>query len=372
MTKQIGSLDVHFLVEELKYIENSRIDKIYNFGKDELYFQFFKSGKGKKIIKIILGKALYIADSKTSEENPSHFCMMLRKHLSGKTLVSIDQIKPERIIKFVFKGKEETKKLYIEVFAKGNAILCDDQDIILESVIKHRFRDRAILPREEYKHPKMKYNYFKIKKEEITNLFKESKKDKVVTLLAIELGLGGICSEEVCLLSKVDKNQEPKKITKDEIEVISKSIRKLIKNKPDSQIIYENKEAVDVLPFSLNFYKEYEKKKFTSFSEALDYYFTNEVKSINKKESKYEGQINELKRIIGEQETTFKSLKDRETENRKKAELIYNNYQLINEILKEINKAKEKHSWEEIKKRLKGHKVVKDLDVKEKKVVIEV
>ena len=63
---------------------------------------------------------------------------------------------------------------------------------------------------------------------------------------------------------------------------------------------------------------------------------------------------------------------EKEEEDRKKAELIYNNYKLISEILSEINKAKEKHSWEEIKKRLKGHKIVKDIDMKEKKVTVEV
>jgi len=109
----------------------------------------------------------------------------------------------------------------------------------------------------------------------------------------------------------------------------------------------------------------------TSFSEALDYYFTKEVKLI-KKELPHEKQINELKRIIEEQEITMESLRNKEIENRKKAELIYNNYNTIKEILDEINRASKKHSWQEIKKKLKGHKIVKDVDIKEKKVVVEV
>ena len=74
---------------------------------------------------------------------------------------------------------------------------------------------------------------------------------------------------------------------------------------------------------------------------------------------------------MGEQEATLKGLKVKETENRKKAELIYKNYQLIKEILDEINKASKKYSWEDIKKKLKGHKVVKDVDVKDKRVVVD-
>ena len=45
---------------------------------------------------------------------------------------------------------------------------------------------------------------------------------------------------------------------------------------------------------------------------------------------------------------------------------------ILKEIIEEINKAKEKHSWKDIKKKLKGHKVIKDVDIKDKRIVIEV
>jgi len=44
----------------------------------------------------------------------------------------------------------------------------------------------------------------------------------------------------------------------------------------------------------------------------------------------------------------------------------------INEILTEINKAKNKYSWKEIKHRLKGHKIIKNIDEKEKNIIIEI
>ena len=57
---------------------------------------------------------------------------------------------------------------------------------------------------------------------------------------------------------------------------------------------------------------------------------------------------------------------------RQKGELIYQNYQLIKEILDELNKASKKYSWKEIKEKLKGHKVIKEVNEKERKVIIEV
>ena len=372
MAKQLGSLEMHFLLKELKELEKSRVDRAYNIGKEEIYIQFHKSSVGKKILRIILGKSIFISEEKSSDEKPSHFCMMMRQHLEGKILEQIEQIKPERIIKMDFWSKEDEKILYIEFFGKGNAILCNKDDIIIEALLKQKFRERSILPKLKYRHPSMKYNIFDIKKEDIANFLDNSSKDKVVTALATELGLGGVYSEEVCLLSDIDKNTSPKKINENDASKILDSIKKIINKKSSPRIIYKNGVAVDVVPTDIEFYKNHEEKKFPSFNEALEHYFTHEIMLAEKKKDPYEKQINELKRIIEEQESTLKGLAQKEEEDRKKAELIYNNYKLISEILSEINKAKEKHSWEEIKERLKGHKIVKDIDVKEKRVVVDI
>lgn len=372
--KQIASLELHFLVNELKYLENSRVDKIYNSGKEEIYIQFHKSNVGKKILRIIVGKALFITEEKSVDESPSGYCMMLRKHLEGKFLDSIEQLEPERILQLVFKTKNETKKLYLEFLGKGNLILCNEDGIIIDCLVHHKFRDRTVFPKEKYKYPSMEYNLFDINKTELSNLFKNSKKDKIITSLATELGLGGVYSEEVCLLSNIDKSALPKEIDDSRIKNIINSIKKLIskKNKTKPQIIYKNKEPIDAVPIDLELYRDLEKKKFLSYSEALWGYYALELNLIKKKDSPYAKKIKELKWIMAEQEVTLNELKVKETENRKKGEIIYNNYQMIKDILDEINKASKKYSWKEIKEKLKWHKVVKDVDVKEKKVVIEV
>jgi len=371
MAKQLSSLDMHFLLKELKDLENSRVDRIYNSGKEEAYIQLHKANAGKSILRLILGKAIFLALEKSIDETPSGFCMLLRKHLEGKFLDSITQLEPERILEFAFKSKDEKKILYIEFFGKGNIILCSEDNKIIDSLIRHKFKDRTIFPKEQYEHPSMQYNPFKIKDNELASLFKNSKKDKLITSLATELGLGGVYSEEVCLLSGIDKNTIPKEIGEKQIKNIVNSIKKIINKKSSPKIIFENDGFIDVAPIDLEFYKDYKNKGFSSFSGALEEYFAHELKSI-KKESPYTNKIKELNRIIEEQKISLEGLKSSEEENRKKAELIYHNYQLIKEILDEINKASKKYSWEEIKEKLKGHKLIKDVDVKDKKVVVEV
>jgi len=370
--KQISALELHFLVKELKDLESSRVDKIYNNSKEEIYIQLHKSNAGKKILRIIIGKSIFLTETKSVDERPSEFCLLLRTNLEGKFLDSIEQIDPERILKFAFKSKYEVKNIYLEFFGKGNVILCNNDNVIIDCSIKHKFKDRSILPKQNYIYPNMQYNLFNIGKKDIVDLLKNSKRDKVVTSLATELGLGGVYSEEICLLSNIDKNNNPQKINNNGITKILNSIKKIINKKNNPQVVYKDKELIDAVPINLELYQANEKKEFSNYNDALNEYFMHELKFIKKKESPYSKRINELKWILGEQEDTLNNLKIKEIENRKKGESIYNNYQLIKEILDEVNKANKKYSWEDIKDKLKGHKVVKDVDVKEKKIIIDI
>ena len=315
---------------------------------------------------------MYLTENKPEIETLPGFCAYLRKQLANSRLKEINQKESERIIELIFEIKDGKRKLVSELFGGGNLLILDENDIILSAAHYEVYTNRKVLAKSKYVYPKMQYNLFGLKLKDLKELFKKTDRDNLVKCLAIDLGLGGTFSEEVCLSSKVDKNEKPANLKEKECSKIDSIIKKLISKKVNALIFYKDKEAVNALPFSLNFYKELKIKEFESFNKALDYYFTNESKLIKKKDSIYEKQIKEIKRIIKEQEDTINSLKEKAEENKKKAEMVYHNYQLINGILEEINKASKKYSWEEIKKRLKGHKVVKDLDVKERKVVVDI
>ena len=276
----------------------------------------------------------FLLKKKTTDESPSEFCMLLRKNLEGKFLELIEQLEPERIVKLVFKSKDDARFLYLEVFGKGNVVLCNQENNIIDALIRQKFKDRSVMPKEKYNYPSMKHNFFVINEKEALELFHNSNKDKLVTSLAIELGLGGIYSEEVCLLSDIDKNSNPKEIEPNTVKKIILSIKKIITEK-----IYKS--------------------------------FDNEILFV-KKNDPYKKKIEEIKRIIGEQEASLKDMQIKEEELRKKGEAIYNHYTLVREILTEINKAKEKYSWEEIRDKLKGHNIIKELELKDKRVTIEV
>jgi len=370
MKKQLSSLDLHFLVNELGQLKDSRIDKIHHPEQNVLVFGLYKTNAGKKILVINAGQSIFMTKEKESYETLG-FGMLLRKHLDGYFLAGIEQLKPERILKFTFKVKDSVKHLYIEFFGKGNAVLCDEHDVIINALEHHDFRERSVKPRLKYVYPVMNHNVFDLKENELHDMLKNSKKESIVISLATELGLGGLYAEEACLISNTDKNRKPKDASNDEINSILDSLKKIISHKIEANVVLESGNAVDFAPFELKFYSDakYEKQKFQSFSEAISCFFSQFKET---KETEYDKKLKSLQRIAEQQKQTIEELRKEEHELRHKGELIYHNYNIVKEVLEELNKASKKHSWKEIKEKLKGHKTIKEVNDKDRKVVVEV
>ena len=173
------------------------------------------------------------------------------------------------------------------------------------------------------------------------------------------------------MLSNVDKSINPKNIDEKQIKSIINSIKKIINHKVNPKVILENDKVIDFIPFNFEFYsdKKYEKKEFPTFNESVAYFYSQ---FREEKETEYDKRLQSLQRIAEQQKSTIEEMKKDEKEMREKGELIYHNYQLIKEVLEELNKASKKYSWKEIKEKLKNHKTIKDINEKDRKVVVEI
>lgn len=371
MKKQISSIDLHFLLKEFEVLKDSRIDKIYHPEKELLIFSFYKTNIGKKLLSIHIGKFISMVEEKENYEEILGFGQFLRKHLDGYFLVDIGQLKPERILKFTFKAKEDKKHLYIEFIGKGNAILCNEHDVIMNALEQHDFRERSIRPKLKYAYPMMGCNLFDLEEKRLIELLKNSKKDTLVISLATELGLGGLYSEELCLMTGIDKSIDPKTIDEKQSHLILNSIKKIINHEIDAKVVFENDNVIDFIPFELQYYsgEKYTKKSFPTFNDAISFFYSQFKET---KETEQEKRIKSIQRIMEQQKQTIEEMRKEEHESRQKAEAIYHNYQLVKEVLDEINKASRKYSWKEIKEKLKEHKIIKEFNDKERKVVVEI
>ncbi len=374
MKKNLAALELSYIVKELDALIDAKLDKIYHPDKKMLLLQFHITGQGKKILRISVPDYIYLTDYKEkSPEKPSGFCMVLRKNLEQSRLRSVKQLGSERIIELLFEKKEKYK-LFIELFSPGNIVLCKEDNIIISALETKKWKNRTIRGGIAYTFPKREINFFDLRKAELKELLKSTEKDSLVTCLAIDLGLGGVYAEEVCLLAKINKKINPKKINEDNLNSLLKAIKSLCNQKTSPQAVYDKKELVDIVPFELEFYKDFEKKDFKGYNEALDDYFTKQVKEekIDEYKSRHKKEFEKLNRIIDEQKKQIERMQASIKANNEKAEAIYSNYKLVDEILREIKKAREKYSWKEIKEKLKGHKTIKDINEKEGKIIIKI
>ena len=155
-----------------------------------------------------------------------------------------------------------------------------------------------------------------------------------------------------------------------EIQSILGTIKKIVNKKIDANAVFdENNNAVDFVPFDLGHYGKNKTQKFSTFNEAIAFFYSHFKEA---KETEFDKKLRILQRIIEGQKTAIESLKKEEKESREKGELFYHNYNLIKETIDEINKASRKYSWKEIKEKLKGHKIIKEVNEKERKVVVEI
>ena len=113
-------------------------------------------------------------------------------------------------------------------------------------------------------------------------------------------------------------------------------------------------------------------KEYESFNKALDDVLTEKVVKEAQETFVKEKQTKEDKTnlIIKKQEERLKALEKSITENQRKGELIYEHYNEIKELLNNINLDRKKMSWEELKKKYKKNKLIKEID--EKKGIVTV
>ncbi len=360
------------MFKELKQIEGGRIDKVYHDG-EKIWLRIYASGIGERDLVFWPGVFFISQYKRPSSTEPSSFCMLLRKHLMGQRIIFVRKKGFERIIEI------ETKDniIVFEIFSKGNVILCDKEYMILMPMKIQLWKDREILPKKQYKYPPDITNPFSLDFDEFKKMFKSQK--KVVTLLATSLALSGKYAEELCKRAGIEKNKKCSELEEEEIRNIFTELKKMeTEFKPC--IIFENDEPVDFSPFDLKIYEDKEKKFFSKFSEVVDEFFTYwERKEVEREVKEGEETLQEkIKRIVTRQKEIMKNLKKMEEETRKKAEIIFNNLDLIERIFNGVRKAiSSGMKWEEIKERIEMEdspeaRAIKEIREHEGKIILNI
>ncbi|WP_456422882.1 ribosome rescue protein RqcH [Thermococcus sp.] len=376
MKEEMSSVDIRYVVRELQWLVGSRVDKIYHDG-DEIRIKL-RTKEGRADLILQAGKRFHLTSYvREAPKQPSSFTMLLRKHLSGGFIDSIEQHQFDRIVKI----RIGNYTLIGELFRKGNIVLVDSENKIVAALRYEEYKDRAIKPKAEYRFPPARENPLEVSFERFLELMREDENLELVRALARKLNMGGLYAEEISIRAGFEKTRPVKELSDDDLRKIYETMMNTFNDKARPNIVFKDGSMHDVVPIELRIYEGLEKRYFNTFSEALDEYFGKLTieKAKAEKTKKLEAKKRALLATLKKQEEMLKGFEKAMKENQGVGDLIYANYPLIERLLEEFRKATEKLGWEEFRKRIEegkraGNKValmVKGIDPKEKAVTIE-
>lgn len=311
----------------------------------------------------------------------------------GGRIELITQKDFDRIIYIKIKRGEDTKYLAIELFSKGNISLLNNKYEIIHSFksIKKDNNEKNIYISKNSN----KKNPFLIKEDEFINIIQETKEknEDIEFIISDYFNLGKIYSKEIIYNSKII-NKRIKSIQ--DIRNLYISMKNLLQNfnnknlKP--QIVFNNEHnneqeqmsnqnMYDVIPIDLNIYSTFKKVYYSSFSLALENFFdgekqyNNEILKNDIKKNSNENKLietNIYERRLKQQEFLLNKFEKESKNNISKANIIYNNYIMIENLIIKLNNLRLIKSWQEINQLLKKEKLYTIQNIQPKESVVEI
>jgi len=363
MQRQLSSFDVFVIVSELQNIIGYQVEKIYQISQDEVLIKI-KNIQAKQKDSLYIRNGVFVSLTQKPMETPtrpSTFAMTLRKYLHNGRITEITQHEFDRIIKLKISKKDGDYTLVLEFFSEGNIILVDPEGKIILPFIRQSWAHRKVKGRESYSPPPPQINPFELDIKKFTEQLKQSNTDLVRTL-AVNINLSGIIAEEICTRAGIDKKTKIENIDDETIKKTYKSLKKFLdvfkEKKFDPVFVKKEKNIVDILPFKFESFKKFNFEKTDSMTRGFERFI--EIKKVEKKvESKPEKLLGKFSRQLAQQEEAVKRFEKEILAKKIEGDLIYLNYQEIENLLRDINEILELKDKKDEISRINEKKIVK-------------
>ncbi|MHA1214573.1 MAG: ribosome rescue protein RqcH [Candidatus Hodarchaeales archaeon] len=364
----MSSLDVYVIVKELQNLIGYRVENLYRDSTDKFYlFKFKGFGKYRNPFLLIEpGYRIHITEYRhVVPERPTEKVMAIRKHLKGSELIGVKQVDFDRLIFLEFSGKQEYR-VYIELFGtKPNFVIVGDKNQVISALWYKRMRHRDLLPGKQYELPPSRgVSIFDVSLKDIIECIslEEEQNQEIIKTLVRKIGGGGALMEEILFRAEIPKGKKVSELDKSDIERII-IVRDEIKEELETlkPIVLMDSENVPIAYYPIQFKSvKGSIKSFPSYSEALDFYYSSRIKEKpltllknDKKRVKYE-------KILEKQRRAIKGFEKKEKRYRSLGDLIYENFNLVEELLSTIVTARKNNlDWDEIKRRMAQAKAKK-------------
>jgi len=320
MKKALTSSDIRELVREWQPLVGSRLDQFGRPDSNKLILKLRNRDLG--TIRLVLdldGWAYLTRASLSTESNQGAFVNQVRSQIKKSRLEAIEQLNGDRIISFIFSRRDEKTKLIFEFFHKGNAILCDGDDIVMV-MRQQKFRHRNLVPKEKYISPPG-FNPFNSEFRGYEEKLLKSDRNLAASL-TIDCNLGGELANLICHNLDLDPNS---KISKMQIEVIFEEINKVLNDKIEPTIFLDG-DGKNLTVSSYNLSNLTKGPKFPTLDLAIESYI-NQI-AVPEKIVKNKDDV----RITKQREAIDKYLEEAK-EFRRIGDLIFSNIAVVNQSL---------------------------------------
>ena len=362
----MSNVDIYTISDELnKLLSGARVDKSFQPTKDIVVVRFHVPGTGRVDLVMQCGSRIHTSQYPLDNPTiPPSFPMLLRKRIKGAHVESIKQHNFDRVVEIKVK-KDKYYTIIVEIFDKGNIILLDEENNIIQPLKRKQLSSRDISSKREYQFPEERgINPIEITQEELKELFENGDSD-VVRTLAMN-GLGSLYSEEILKRAnetvEIEKTTLTAELNDEQIAGIYNALKNLFDDLKEGSIkpqIVKKDRKEDVVPLNLVKYEDFEKTYYTNFNEACDEFYSKKVNSNIKdvKEAAWNKKVNKFEKRLALQQETLDNFAKTIEDSQHKGEVIYSNYPSIENIINVVNSARGKgYSFKEIGKILKKAK----------------
>ncbi|MBD3405882.1 MAG: DUF814 domain-containing protein [Candidatus Lokiarchaeota archaeon] len=392
MKQSMSNSDIRLILPEITRIANGAfIKNVYQYS-EVFVLKLYQPGLGTYQLLIEPGKRVHLTEFRRKAPRiPPQFCTVLRKYVRDRRILSIQQHELDRIITIEIGDEDESHKLVAELFGRGNLLLLDNDDIIFTALHYKKMRDRDIIPKAKYEFPPQRgLDILDLDTEDLESIILDSNANLVRTL-ASRLNLDSLSCEEICKLADIESKTKASSLNEEKVNDLriglERFIDKLRAGISDPRVIIDDEDDESIylsfVPFEYEIYDDMPSETFETYSQALDEYFglsgveeeQEEILDAAEKERK------RLQRIIEKQQESIERLERRAEVLRSEGEMIYSHFQIIQEILSTIAKARSDGiSWNEILSRIeKGKKqgiestqLIKEIIPSQAKIVLEI
>ena len=375
--RELTSVDVAALARELGDYEGAFFDKAYLYDDDLVRFKLrhHEHGRAELLVNVRDPKHVRVATPDhvpSAPERPPDFAMMLRNRLEGSTFAGVEQFEFDRILELRFERDGDSTTVVVELFGDGNFAVLDATGGVVDCLETVRLKSRTVAPGAQYEFPEARFNPLAVDEDGFAARMRDSDTD-VVRTLATRLNFGGLWAEELCTRADVPKTLDIGEVTDDQIAAVYREVQALVETLDDGafdpHVYYEatadaddveaDRRPVDVTPVAMEEYAGLDADRFDTFNGAIDHYVERlaAVESAAPESSDgderqrpdFEAEIEKQQRIIEQQEGAIEDFTAQAEAEREKAELLYANYDLADEILSTVQDARENDvPWAEI------------------------